>query len=65
MYKLVVWIVACLLQPYPTLRAVKTHIGKSPVCLATCLGVKEVELETRPTDAMVGGAGAAEPVPDL
>ena len=36
--------------PYPTLRAVKTHIAKSPVCLAADLGMKEVaKLETRPS----------------
>ena len=29
------------------------------------MGVKEVELETRPTDAMVGGTGAAGPAADL
>ena len=51
--------------PYPILRAVRTHIGKSPVCLAAGLGVKEVELETRPTDAMVGCTGAAGPAQDL
>ena len=33
-------------MPYPTLRAVRTHIGKSLVCRAAGLGVKEVELET-------------------
>ena len=43
--------------PYPTLRA--------PKCLAAGLGVKEVELETRPTDAMVGGMGASGPAQDL
>ena len=36
--------------PYPTLRA--------PVCRVAGLGVKEVKLETRSTDAMVGGTGA-------
>ena len=50
--------------PYPTLRAVQMHIqvGKSPVCQAPSLGVKEVKLETRPTDAMVDAKGAAGPV---
>ena len=45
--------------PYPTLRAT--------ICRAAGLGVNEDELETRPTDAimMVGGTGAAGPVPDL
>ena len=55
-------------QPYFTLRAVRTQIGKPPVSLAAGLGplgVTEVELETRPTDAMVGGTGAAGPAPDL
>ena len=49
--------------PYPTL--FKTHILKCPVYRAADSGVKEVELETRPTDAMVGGTGAAGPAPDL
>ena len=56
---------ACLLEetvrPYPTLRAVKMYIGKSPVCRAAVLGVKEVKLEIRPKDAIVGGTGAAGP----
>ena len=30
----------------PTLKAVRTHIGKSPACLAASMGVKETELET-------------------
>ena len=51
--------------PYPTLRAVRTQIGKSPVCLADGLGVKEVKLEARPTEAMVGGPCDAGPAPDL
>ena len=50
---------------YPTLRAIRTHISKSPKCRAAGLGVKEVELETRPTDAMVGDTGAAWPAQDL
>ena len=29
-------------MPDPTLRAVRTHIGKFPLCLAAGLGVKEV-----------------------
>ena len=40
-------------KPNPTFRAVRTHICKSPVCKTASLGVKQVELETRPTDAMV------------
>ena len=42
-----VWHVA---MPYPKLRgvkAVKEHIGKSPLCLAAGLGVKEAQRETR------------------
>ena len=54
-----------IVKPYPTLRAVRTHIGKSPVCLTAGLGVKVVELQTRPTDAMVDGTGAARPSQDL
>ena len=45
---------------YLTLRAVRTHIGKSPAFLAASIRVKEIELETRCSDAMVGGAGAVE-----
>ena len=50
------------ITPYLALRAVTTHIGKSPVCLgslAAGLCMKEAELEIRLTDAMVGGTGAA------
>ena len=47
------------------LRAVRTHIAKSPACLAACMGVKEIELETLRSEAMVGGAGAAGPDPKL
>jgi len=50
---------------YPTARAVKIHIGKSTPCRAAELGVREIVLETRPTDAMVGGTGAAGPAPIL
>ena len=53
------------ITPYSTLRAFKTHISKSPVCLAAGLGVKEVKLETRPTDAILGCTGAAGPALDL
>ena len=42
--------------PYSTLRAVRTHIVKSPICLSAGLGVKEIQLKTRPTGAMVGGS---------
>ena len=47
---------------YPRLRALRTHIpvGKSSVCQEAGLGVKEVKLEIRPTDAMMGGTGAAD-----
>ena len=41
-------------MPYPTLRAARMHMGKSPTCPAAGLGVKEVKMETRPTDSMVG-----------
>ena len=45
--------------------SVRTHIGKSPACLLARMGVKEIELETLRSDARVGGAGAAGPVPEL
>ena len=50
---------------YHTIRAAGMHIGKSSVCWAFGMGVKEVELETLRTEAMVGGTGAAGPAPDL
>ena len=50
---------------YPTARSAKIHIGKSTPCRAAELGVREIVLETRPTDAMVGGTGAAGPAPIL
>ena len=45
---------------YPKIRVVRTHSGKPPVCLPARMGVKELELEARRSDAMVGGAGVAE-----
>ena len=49
---LVVWIVhVCHALPH------------TQSCLAAALGVKDVELETRPTDAMVGGTDAAGSIP--
>ena len=50
---------------YPTARAAKIHIGNSPPCRAADAGIREIALETRQTDAMVGGSGAAGPAPDL
>ena len=57
---------------YPSLGAVKTHTGKSlsflnawRPCLPggpACLGLREVELETRPTDATVCGTCGTGPV---
>ena len=59
-----------ILRPYPqselsTRTLASLHWQTVAVCLAAGLGVKEVELETSPTDAMVGGTGAAGPAPDL
>lgn len=54
----------CLVHLTPNSGVVKKHIGQSPVCLAAGLGVKEVELE-KPTNAIVGGTGAAGPEQDL
>jgi len=53
------------ISSYPNIRAAKIHIGKSPVCRAARQGIQEIGLDTRPTDAMVGGTGAAGPPPDL
>ena len=50
---------------YPTARATKIHIAKSPACKLADLGMREIVLETRQTDAMVGGSGAAGPAPEL
>ena len=49
----------------PTLRGAKTHIGKSLPCRAADLGVREIALEIRQTDTMVGGSDAAGQAPDL
>ena len=40
-------------------------MGKSPDCLAAGFGEKEVELEIRTTDSMLGGTVAAGPAQDL
>ena len=50
---------------FASVRAAKTHIGMSPACRAAGLGIRELVLETRQTDNMVGGSGAAGPAPDL
>ena len=50
---------------FPTIRAARTHIGRSRTCAAAGLGIQEITLETRQTDTMVGGSGAAGPAPDL
>ena len=50
---------------YSTMRGFNIHLSKSPVCRAANKGTKQLVLDTRPTDAMVGGSGAAGPTPDL
>ena len=50
---------------YPTARSAKIHVSMSPPCRAADLGIREIVLDTRQTDAMVGGSGATGPAPDL
>jgi hypothetical protein len=52
-------------EAYPTERSANMHIAKTLQCRAACIGVKTVVVETRATDTMMGGSGAAGPVPDL
>ena len=50
---------------FPTIRAARTHIGRSRAasraCAAAGLGIQEITLETRQTNTMVGGSCAAGP----
>ena len=51
---------------FPTIRAARTHIGRSRTCAAAAgFGIQEITQETRQTNIMVGGSGAAGPAPDL
>jgi len=50
---------------FPTEKSGNAHIGRTPVCKAAGMGLRTIVLETRPTDTMVGGSGAAGIVPDL
>ena len=50
---------------HPTASSAKIYICKSPPCRATDLGIREIVLDTRWTEAMVGGSGATGPAPDL
>jgi len=52
-------------EAYPTARSANMHIAKTTQCRLAGMGVKTVVVETRATDTMVGGSGAAGPVPDL
>ena len=52
-------------RTFPTFRGAIIHISVTPVCKAAGKGVKIIRLENRPTDAMVGGSGAAGPALDL
>ena len=61
--------VACLLRPTPHSELSRRALASLPYAGRQApgagLGVKEVQLETRPTDAMVVATGAAGPAPDL
>ena len=50
---------------FPTIRAARTHIGRSHTCAAAGLGIQEITLETRQTNTMVGGSSTAGPAPNL
>ena len=52
-------------ETYPTERSANMHVAKTPRCRVAGMGFKTVVVETRATDTMVGGSGAAGPVPDL
>jgi hypothetical protein len=52
-------------ETYPTERSTNMHVAKTPLCRVAGMGVKTVVVETRATDTMVGGSGAAGPVPEL
>ena len=43
------------LTAYSTKMAARAHIAKNQIFLAACKFIKEVVLETRSADAMVGG----------
>ena len=62
---LVVRTVACFSGRSSDKGAANIHITKTAVCKAADKGIKTIRLETRPTDAMVGGSGAAGPAPNL
>ena len=50
----------------PSVKAAKIHVNRhSPICKAACLGYRELRVESRRSDAMAGGSGAAGSVPDV
>ena len=53
------------LETFSTARAAKIHIAKNSKCRATGSGLRTVVVESRPSDTMAGGSGAAGPLPDL
>ena len=48
-----------------TWRAANLHMSRNPQCRVAGTGLRTAVVEIRPTDTMVGGSGAARPVPDL
>lgn len=54
-----------LASTYTTLKAVKLHTGKSSVCQAGSIAVKEADLETRRDDDTEGCTGSIGPAQDL
>ena len=53
-------------KSYPSVKAAKIHVNRhSPACKAAALGLRELRVETRRSDAMAGGSGVAGPAPDV
>ena len=53
-------------KSYPSIKAAKIHVNRhSPMCKAAGLGYRELRVESRRSDAMAGGSGAAGSVPDV
>ena len=56
----------CMFQKSWNIKAAKIHVNRhSPMCKAAGLGYRELRVESRRSDAMAGGSGAAGSVPDV
>ena len=53
------------ISAFPTIRAARTHIGRSCTCAAAGLGIQKIMLKTRQTNTRVGCSSATGPAPDL